>query len=111
MILRVFARRRVAEIHQLTEAEKHWMIEYCDADGIARDCYPDFCYSASEANLIAPELMAAMAACGPDGAWAKSWRIVEKEMPPDQGERRRRMLRPPARAGREEGCNLRRELE
>jgi hypothetical protein len=73
---------------------KVWIIEYCDADGIARDCYPDFCYSAGEANLIAPEFMAAMAACGPDGAWAKSWRIVEEEMPPDQGERRHRMLRP-----------------
>jgi hypothetical protein len=60
---------------------KVWIIEYCDADGNVRDCYPDFCYSSGEAYRIAPEFMAAMAACGPDGAWAKSWRIVEEEMP------------------------------
>jgi hypothetical protein len=60
---------------------KVWIIEYCDAGGNVRDCYPDFCYSAGEAYRIAPEFMAAMAACGPDGAWAKSWRIAEEEMP------------------------------
>jgi hypothetical protein len=44
---------------------KVWIIEYCDAGGNVRDCYPDFCYSAGEAYRIAPEFMAAMAACGP----------------------------------------------
>jgi hypothetical protein len=65
---------------------KVWMIEYCDTHGIARDCYPDFCYSQGEAYRIGPEFMAALAACGPDGSWAKSWRVIEieEETPPVQ---------------------------
>ena len=58
---------------------KVWMIEYCDTDGIARDCYPDFCHSRGEAYRIGPEFMAEMAACGPDGSWTKSWRVIEIE--------------------------------
>jgi hypothetical protein len=67
-----------------------WIIEYCDVDGVARDCYPDFCYSPGEAHRIAPEFLAALAACGTDGLWAKSWRIVEGEL---EGERRHRPFR------------------
>ena len=74
---------------------KIWMIEYCDSEGIARDCYPDFCYSRSEAYRIGPKFLNQMAACGPDGSWAKSWRVIEIEekTPPVQGERRHRPFR------------------
>ena len=58
---------------------KIWMIEYCDGDGIARDCYPDFCNSLSEAYCIGPKFLTKMAALGPDGLWAKSWRVIEIE--------------------------------
>jgi len=61
---------------------KVWIIEYCDAGGNVRDCYPDFCYSRSEAKRIAPRFMADLAACD-SGMWVKSWRIAEEEIEPD----------------------------
>jgi hypothetical protein len=74
---------------------KIWMIEYCDSEGIARDCYPDFCHSRREAYRIGPKFLTQMAACGPDGSWAKSWRVIELEekTPPVQGEHRHRPFR------------------
>lgn len=34
-----------------------YVIAYVDETGMEKDCYPDFCYSLTEARRIAPEFM------------------------------------------------------
>lgn len=54
---------------------KLYIIEYFDGETLG-DCYPDFCYSRSEAERIAPVFMREL-------DWATSWRIREDDTDSD----------------------------
>lgn len=47
---------------------KLYIIDYYTAEGRLGDCYPDFCYSQAEAEMVAPAFMQEL-------DWAVSWKI------------------------------------